>query len=337
MLQRLLAARGPSGSEGEVRLLVKEAAKPLADEITVDALGSVLAKKNGTDASAPHVLLCAHMDEVGFQIQAVTEDGLLRYAMLGGIDPVVLASKRVVVGKNSVPGVIGSKAVHLQERGEYEKPYRHKDLYIDIGAKDKKDALTKVSVGDFATFDGDIVEFGDGLIKSRALDDRVGCYALLRLMEKTYPCAVTYAFTVQEEAGLRGATAVGNRVLPDLAIALEGTTAGDVGDAESYEEVCRVGSGPAISFMDLSSVSHRPLVRALCDAGSKAGIPWQVKRYVSGGNDAGAIQRAGEGTRTAVVSVPCRYIHSPASVCSKADIDNMIALLDAFLASGAKI
>lgn len=337
MLMRLLAARGTSGNEGEVRSIIREAAAPLADEITVDRLGSLIATKKGTDPAAPAVMLCAHMDEVGFLIDSATDEGLLRYQTIGGIDPIVLASGRVLIGEKKVPGVIGSKAIHLQSPDERTNPHTHKTLFIDIGAKDKADALKMVSPGDHATFDSEIVEFGAGMIKSRALDDRVGCYALLRILEKRYPCTVICAFTVQEEVGCRGAQAAAHRVQPDMAIIVEGTTAGDTGDARPHEEVCRLGDGPAVSFMDMASIAHRPLMLAIREAAAKAGIPWQVKRFVSGGNDSGAVQRAGAGVKTCVVSVPCRYIHSPVSVCSKDDIENTVGLLDAFLSTGAAI
>jgi endoglucanase len=332
-----MQARGPSGYEGEVRRIVREIAKDFADEITVDALGNVLATRKGTDPSLPTVMLCAHMDEVGLQITGANEDGLLTYATLGDISPAVMASKRVLIGKAALPGVIGSKAVHLQERGESSKAYTHKDLTIDIGAKDKNDALAHAPIGEWVTFDSETVEFGEGLIKGRSQDDRCGCYALLRLMEKQYPCTVVYAFTVQEEVGTRGAKVAAHRVQPDVAIILETTTAGDVGEAQEHEEVCNVGKGPAISFMDLASVAHQPLMRALRGTAERNGIPWQVKRYVSGGNDSGSVQRAGAGVKTCVVSVPCRYIHSPSSVCSLDDVDNMIRLLAAFLADEAAL
>lgn len=337
MLQRLIQARGPSGDEGEVRAIVKEFAAPYADEIIVDALGSVIVRVDGTDKDAPTVMVCAHMDEVGLIITAVQDNGLLRYECIGGIDPVVMVSKRVKVGKKGVPGVIGSKAIHLQEPTERQNPFKHKDLYIDIGAKDKADALSMVSVGDYATFDGEVVRFGDGLIKSRALDDRVGCYVMTQLLTKKQPSTVYYVFAVQEEIGCRGAAAAANRIQPDIGIVLEGTTASDVGDAKEHEEVCCVGKGPTISFMDSASIAHYPLMMALREAGDRNNIPWQIKRFSSGGNDAGAIQTAGAGSKTCVISVPCRYIHSPSSACSLKDIDSAVALVDAFLRTGARV
>lgn len=335
VLKELCALRGPSGFEHAVRDYIIEKATPLCTSVTVDRMGNVIAFKKGTAENPRHVLLDAHMDEVGFIVRGVNDNGLLSYLTLGGIDPRVVVSKRVRVGEEGVPGVIGCKAIHLQSPDEYHRVKSHDQLYIDIGAKSKEEALEKVQPGDFVTFDSDWVEFGESLIKARALDDRVGCMLLLSLMEGEYPCDVTFAFTVQEEIGLRGAACVGANVQPDCALALEGTTANDMGMVEEHLRVCSVGKGVALSFADRASIGHKDLGRALRDLADKEQIPWQVKASVSGGNDAGAIQTGSIGVPVAAVSVPCRYIHSPANVCSFLDIEAMFRLVDAFLMGGA--
>lgn len=331
LLKELLALRGVSGHENEVRAFILEQAKPLADAVTVDALGSVIAYKKAKKDGAKTVMFDAHMDEVGFIIQYVCEDGLLRYLPVGGIDPAVCVSKRVLVGDDKIPGVIGSKAVHLQDDDESTRPFKHSHLFIDIGAKDREDALSKVKTGEYATFVSDIVEFGDGFIKSRALDDRVGCAVLLELLKERYDVNLVCSFSVQEEIGLNGALVAGRRVNPDYAIAFEGTTANDTPGARVHEEICTPGMGPTISFMDRASIVNPVLYKYLIELAEKNGLSWQVKRGVAGGNDAGAIQRANTGVATAVISVPCRYIHSPASVCCLKDISGAYALGRAFL------
>ena len=213
LLKELTALRGVSGDEGEVRSFIVDQAAPWCDEIKVDNMGSVIAWKHSKTEGAPTVMIDAHMDEVGFLVQYIRDDGMIRYLPVGGVDAAVCVSKRVRIGKNAVPGVIGCKAVHLQEAGERSQALKHSQLLIDIGAKDKKDALTKVKVGDYITFDSDFVEFGEGLVKSRALDDRVGCAVMLELMKHEYPCNVAFCFTVQEEIGLRGAKAAAFRVV----------------------------------------------------------------------------------------------------------------------------
>jgi endoglucanase len=181
------------------------------------------------------------------------------------------------------------------------------------------------------------VEFGDGFVKSKALDDRVGCYTMLRVLEGEYPVNITCAFVVQEEVGLRGARVVRFHADCDLAIVLEGTTANDLGMVEEHLKVCVPGKGVAISFMDTASLGHHPLFQALMKTAAEAGVDWQIKTYIAGGNDAGAIQTAKGPVPTCVLSVPCRYIHSPSSVANFKDIDAQYALVDAFLKDGARI
>ena len=334
LLKELTSLAGVSGDEGAVRSFVIDNAAPYADEITVDTMGSVIAWKRCKKENAPTVMVAAHMDEVGFMVQYVLESGLIRYMTVGGIDPGVCVGKRVLVGRNKVPGVIGCKAVHLQERDERKKALTHKQLYIDIGARDRDDALSSVSIGDYAVFDGPYVEFGRGFVKSRALDDRVGCAVMLELLKHDYPCNVAFAFNVQEEVGLRGAMATAFRVQPDCAIVLEGTTANDTVGARAHEEICSAGKGPALSFMDRASIAHPGLFARLRDIAREKNIPWQLKRGVTGGNDAGSIQRSQGGVATAVLSVPCRYIHGPASVCALSDVENQYNWVKAFLDEG---
>lgn len=336
LLKELTALRGVSGGEGEVRSFIVDQAAPWCDEIKVDNMGSVIAWKHSKTEGAPTVMIDAHMDEVGFLVQYIRDDGMIRYLPVGGVDAAVCVSKRVRIGKNAVPGVIGCKAVHLQEAGERSQALKHSQLLIDIGAKDKKDALTKVKVGDYITFDSDFVEFGEGLVKSRALDDRVGCAVMLELMKHEYPCNVAFCFTVQEEIGLRGAKAAAFRVQPDCALALEGTTANDTTGARAHEEICSLHKGPSISFMDKSQIVNPALFDRMRALAKEKNIPWQLKRGVAGGNDAGSIQRAACGCATVTLSVPCRYIHSPSSVCATEDVENLYRLVKAFLDEGGK-
>ena len=169
------------------------------------------------------------MDEVGFMVLGINDNGLLSYEPVGGIDARVVVSKPVLVGDAEVPGVIGAKAIHLQTRAEFEKVLKHDDLYIDIGASTKEEAEKLVKPGDYVSFRSDWQEFGAGLVKAKALDDRVGCMTLMSLLENDYPCDITCAFTVQEEIGLRGAACVGHSVEADEALILEGTTSNDLG------------------------------------------------------------------------------------------------------------
>ena len=336
VLKEMALTRGVSGDEGCIRRFILEKIGDLADDVRVDRIGNILATRRARQKpNGRHALIGAHMDEVGLIVTGINDNGLLSYEPVGGIDSRVVVSKRVRVGENALPGVIGAKAIHLQSAEERTQVLKHDKLFIDIGAKDKAAAEKLVSPGDYASFDSQWVEFGDGLVKCKALDDRVGCMTLLSALEGDYPCDLTCAFTVQEEIGLRGARVAGHQVDVDCAIALEGTTANDLGDVPEALRVCDVGKGVAISFMDNSSIAHPGLTHALRSLAEAHGIPWQVKRFVAGGNDAGAFQTARGAVPTAVLSVPCRYIHSPSSVASFKDIEAQYRLVDAFLQNGA--
>ena len=335
-LKTLTTLNGVSGDEGRVREVILDAARALCDEVKVDRPGNVLAYQKGTQGGA-HALVAAHMDEVGLIVLGVRDDGLLIYETVGGIDARIMVSKRVRVGDRQIPGVIGCKAIHLQTAEERKKPLTHKQLYVDIGAKDKAAAEKLVSPGDYIAFDSEYIEFGEGFVKHKALDDRVGCYNLLRLMQRRYPCDVTYAFTVQEEVGLRGATVVARQVSATCALVLEATTANDLGDVDDHFKVCIPGKGVAISFMDTASIAHPGMHRALRQLAEDGGIAWQLKQYIAGGNDAGALQRSAGALPVCTISVPCRNIHSPANVAKYSDIDAQYHLAEAFLAAGAPI
>lgn len=335
VLRELTALRGVSGNEDAVRDYILEKVKELADEVRVDRMGNVIAtKKARLPHNGHHVMLAAHMDEVGMMVIGINENGLLSYRPVGGIDPRVVVSKRVHVGPDAVPGVIGAKAIHLQSAGERQQVLQHDQLYIDIGARDKGSAERLVSPGDFVSFDSDWVEFGDGCVKSRALDDRVGCNTMLSALEGDYPCHLTCAFTVQEEVGCRGSRTAGWGVDYDSAIVLEGTAANDMGMADEWMKVCRVGEGVAVSFMDVGSIRNRDLYKRLCALAEEKKIPWQVKKFISGGNDASNLQRNHGARATCVLSVPCRYIHSSSNVACFHDIDAQYQLVDAYLSAG---
>lgn len=326
-LEALTNLCGVSGDEGRVRAYLKKEAMALASDISVDAMGNLYVHKPGPGR---RVMLCAHMDEVGMIVTGIRDDGLLAYEACG-LDPRVCVSKRVLVGKGAVPGVIGAKAIHLQSKEEFTKAIKHDKLYVDIGAKDKKDAEASVHVGDYICFNTEFAQLGE-LVSAKALDDRVGCAILLALMQNEYACDISYVFTVQEEVGCRGAMAAVHRVEPEIALVLEGTMANDLPEATDY--VTRVGEGPAITFMDGGTVVKRNMFDALKAVAVEEGIPWQCRRGTAGGTDASAIHKALLGCLAGGISVPCRYIHSPLSVASAADIKNAYRLADAFLRNG---
>lgn len=325
-LQELCCLSGVSGREDAVREYVIAAlnATAVKKDITVDPLGNVICKLYGKRQGRQNVLFTAHMDEVGFIVTYITDDGYLRFATVGGIDPSVLCGRMVKIG--SVKGIIGCKAVHLCSKDEVKKQPQLDDLQIDIGATCKEEAEKSVKCGDTAVFDTPFTAM-QNLIVSKALDDRAGCALLLEMAQNTPPYDITLAFTVQEEVGLRGAGAVAVAVQPDIAVVVETTTAADIADVSGDKQVCKVGNGPVISFMDKSTLYDAALYQQLRDVADHAHIPNQTKTRIAGGNDAGALQKAVGGTRVAAVSLPCRYIHSPSCAISMQDMQYTIQLL----------
>lgn len=329
LMKELCALPGPSGCEDAVRAFVLKRVKPFADEIRTDAIGNVMVFRKGRKALDRPVAVCAHMDEVGVILKKITEDGMLKFGFVGGVDPRVVIGRPVRFG--DVPGVIGIKAVHLTTAAERRTMPKTKNLYIDIGATSRAAAEKLVSLGDYGVFDSAVVEFGDGLIKAKAIDDRVGCAALLRLLEDEPPVDTWFCFTVQEETGLRGAASMAFALDPGFAMVLEGTTAADLAEVKGADAVCRVRGGVVLPFMDGATIYDAALFELLRDACTKRGIPWQTKTRVAGGTDAGRIHRSRTGVRVCAAAAPVRYIHSPSSVAAKADCEAVLAAARAFL------
>ena len=339
LLKEITALRGPSGWEDEARKAIRrEAEKALSSRegrVYGDTMGNLYAFRKGTDAAKPHVMLAAHMDEVGFIIRFAGEDGLLHFDCVGGVDPRCIVSKRVFVGEKAVPCVIGIKAIHLMSAEDRKKAPDYDNVFIDIGVKTKEEAERLCPPGSYATFEPDYVEFGDGFVKAKALDDRTGCMILLDILEKSsYTGDITCVFTVQEEVGLRGAKIAARKVRPDKAIVIDTTTANDMGMVDAHKQVTRCGDGPALTFMDRRALIPQRIRDLAMDAAKKHGIPVQIKRGNSGGTDAGEIHLTREGIETLVIVIPCRYCHSPVSVCKMSDIDAArdlaMAVLDEF-------
>ncbi len=330
-LKELTNLPGVSGDEGKVRSYIFEKVKDACDEIYTDSIGNLICLNRGRGQTGKKVMVCAHMDEVGFIASRITDDGFIKFKCVGGIDARVLVSKKVRIGDKQISGVIGAKAIHLQKKSEREKVPEIEDLYIDIGAKNKEEAERHVSVGDYCVFDSEYTEFGDGLIKAKALDDRVGCSCLISLAEERFDFDLYLVFTVQEEVGLRGAKVAAERIRPDMAIVLEGTTCSDVFGTEEKDYSTVLGGGAALSLLDRSTYYDRDLTNALYDTAKKNHIAVQFKQTASGGNDAGAIHTAAGGVKTAAISVPARYIHSPSSVIKKSDLMAVKTLIHTFL------
>jgi putative aminopeptidase FrvX len=326
ILKKLSEAVGVSGDEGGARAVVLDAVREHADEVSLDALGNVLAFKRGTGKQRMQVMLSAHMDEIGLMVVGHDSDGFLRVRAVGGIDARLLPGTLFQVGPECIPGVIGIKPIHLLE-DEDEKAPKIEDLVVDIGAKEKDEAKKLAPVGAYATFATQFRELGP-TVSGKAFDDRAGCAVLVELLRgERLRFDLHAAFTVQEEVGLRGAQVAAYAIDPDCAFALEGTIADDIPKDKDVSPTTELGKGPAITVMDRSFIADRRLVRLLTDTADELGIPYQIKQPGIGGTDSGAIHQTRGGVPSVTVAVPCRYIHSPVALLSLGDFNNTVRLM----------
>lgn len=316
ILRKLCNLDGTSGNEDAVRDFIVSEIKDYCD-FKVDALGNIIAFKKGKKTPERKIMLDAHMDEVGLIITNITSDGFLKFQTVGGINVSALMFRKVKIG-GKINGVISGTPIHLLDSDAKKKLPKSENLYIDIGASSKEEALKFVSLGDRAVVCGEYLENGD-MILSKAIDDRVGCAVLIDLI-KTYDEYDFYAsFSVQEEIGLRGAKTSAYSINPDCAIMLESTSAADIAGVSEENSVCNLGKGPAVSFMDKATVYDRKFYEAALESG----ILCQPKRAVTGGNNSGAVHLSRKGVRSIAISLPTRYIHSASCVAKREDIDNM--------------
>lgn len=333
-IKKLCKLDGISGRENEVREEILNDIKPICDSIEVDTMGNIIAFKKGKQTPKNKIMLSAHMDEVGFIVTAVTDDGYLKFGTVGGINSKVINGRRVKVGDKKIVGIIGTKPVHQQNEDERSTAVEIKSLTIDIGAKDKEDALKYVSLGDSVTFEGvEYTELGENSIMARAIDDRAGCAILIEIMKSEPMYDAYYLFCVQEEVGLNGAKTAAYTINPDISIVVETTASGDVAEVTDYNRVSVVGGGAVITYMDMSTIYDKQLYDLAFRLSEEKGIKAQTKTMIAGGNDAGAIHISRGGVKTVAVSIPGKYIHSAASVVSKADVEASFEMTKALLDS----
>ena len=335
LLKQLTEASGVSGNEKEVRDLIISEIKDHVDSYKVDRIGNIIAYKKGK-SSDKKLMIAAHMDEVGLLVSEIDETGLVKFMTVGGIDKRILVSKTVRVGKDSILGVIGAKPIHLQKREESKRALSLDQLYIDIGASSKEETEKLISIGDYITFDSDYVEFGEGLVKAKALDNRVGCSLLVNLIKEIKDISFYAVFTVMEEVGLIGAGPAAYEVDPDITLVLEGTLCYDMPKLDTHMVPTFLNKGPAISLIDRTTIFSHTLRKQIVKIAENNKIPYQYRKTAMGGNDSGEIHTSRDGSLTTTISVPCRYIHSPASVMSRSDYDNTYNLLKAILSNFEK-
>ena len=327
LVKALSLAFGPTGCEKEVRELIYSQIKDLGAEIKKDKMGNMCALLKGTlpENERKTIMISAHMDEVGFMVKHIDGEGYVKLVTVGGIDDRVIAGKRIVFKNENgdkYNGVICIKAIHHRTADERGKVIPLDKMYATLGCNTKEEAEELIDTADFAVFDSEFVTFGENnsFVKSKALDDRMGCAAMIEIMQRWKEAGFTpkhdvlFAFTVREETGLSGAGVVAHKYAPDYSIVLECTAVADLPDVPAHKRVGALGEGGAVSIVDRSTIYPEEMISLAMNTAEKYGIKAQLKKYVSGGNDAGHIHKSGKGVKTLAISVPTRYLHSAACV-----------------------
>lgn len=335
LLKSLCLSSGISGNEERIRNIIINEISNCDVKYYTDSLGNLIVFKKGTERPLTRLMITAHMDEVGFIVTHIDEKGYIGFEKVGSIDNKIIHGINVSIGDTMIPGVIGIKPIHLTKKSDLTTPISEEKLLIDIGAKDKDDASRYVNIGDPVVFDS-IFDCSYGKIKSKALDDRAGCFILVNMIKGSLKYDTYFLFTVQEEIGLRGAMAASYAIDPQASIVIEATTANDLIGIEENKKICKIDSGPTVSFMDKRTIYDKEYYNLTLSIAKNNSIKAQPKSGVTGGNDAGAIHVSRCGIRTIALSVPCRYLHSPSCLISQSDLEstqNLAALLSENISS----
>lgn len=336
ILQQLTLLDGPSGYEDRIREFIKNQI-PSSFNVKIDGIGNLIVSNN--KSKKPSILFAAHMDEVGFMVQHITNEGFIKFIEVGSWDERILPSMKVkILGKKEVIGVIGSIPPHMLEENEKKKPYKIKDLWIDTGYNKEELNNFGIDVGTYVVPVSDFINNGDFII-TKALDDRIGCYCLINLLgiAEEVNNEVILCFTVQEEVGLRGARTISNQVSPDFAVVVECTTAGDLPGIDESKQPTTLNGGTALTIMDKRFIANRKYFDFVVDIARKKQIKLQIKRPAFGATDAGEIHLAKKGIPSIVISCPARYIHTPYSLTRISNIKNTIDLAKEIIAEVQEI
>ncbi|MFW9924026.1 MAG: M42 family metallopeptidase [Candidatus Thorarchaeota archaeon] len=339
-LRELSQIVGVSSREGRVAKAIQNKIDSLADESKFDALGNLIVTLKGTNKNAPTLMLDAHMDEIGIMVSHITAEGFLYFQKIGGFIDVIFAGQTVVlVPENEahppVYGVIGIQPPHITSEEDRKNVPKAEDLAIDIGAVSEEDVKNLgIDIGTTGTLVGEFRELPNNRVLGKAFDDCTGCVVLievLRRLSKNRPeGTIVFNFATAEEVGGRGAATAAFSIEPDMAIALENTTAADTPGVPAHKCPTKLESGPAITVADHSLIVEQKIIDKFKVLAAKMKIPWQYKKPLSGGTDAGRIVVSRSGVPSAVLSVPCRYIHSPISILSIKDLERTCDLVEAF-------
>ena len=335
LLKELSEAAGVPGREENIRTIVRRELKGHIDEISEDAMGNIIAVKKGSAKSPKKVMFAAHMDEIGFYVRFIDDEGFLRVQNAGGFDTRNLFARRVIVhtSKGPIDGIMNpsGKPIHMSLPEDLKKYLEISEFYVDVGMPGEH-VKKQVCVGDPITINAPYVEFGNYL-SGKCFDDRAQVWIGIRTLQKIKnPKNDVYGvFTVQEEVGLRGAFTSAYGVNPDVGVALDTTLACDTPGVSADQHITKLGAGVGIKIMDGASISDRGLVDEFVAVAEKNKIPYQLEILPRGGTDAGAIQRARAGVRAITLSIPTRYIHTVTETIHRKDLDAGLNLLVKYL------
>jgi endoglucanase len=334
LLKQICEIPGAPGFEKPVRDLVISLVRPYIDEVRIDNIGNVIAIKKGVrNPDGKRVMLAAHLDEIGFIVSHIDEQGFLRFNTLGGFDPKTLTAQRVIVhGKKDLIGVMGSKPIHVMTPEEKTKLPKTTDFFIDLGMP-KEEVEKYITIGDPVTRDRELIEMGD-CVNCKSIDNRVAVFIVIEALKQLKnPAYDVYAtFTVQEEVGIRGANVAAHSINPDFGIALDTTIAFDVPGAAPHEKITELGKGTAIKIMDAMTICDYRMVAFMKKVAGKEAISWQPELLTAGGTDTAGVQRMGkQGAIAGAISIPTRHLHQVIEMAHKSDIADSIALLVACL------
>ena len=334
LLKKICEIAGAPGFENRIRNLVISEIKDHVDTYEIDNMGNLTAIiKGNKNPQNKKVMVAAHMDEIGFIVTHIDDNGFVRFSPLGGFDPKTLTAQRVIIhGKQDVIGVMGSKPIHVMTEEEKRKLPKITDYFIDLGMQ-AKDVEKLISVGDPVTRERDLIEMGN-CVNCKSIDNRVSVYILvetLKLIDQI-PYDLYAVFSVQEEVGIRGANVAAHRVDPDFGIALDTTIAYDLPGAANHEQVTSLGGGTGIKIMDAMTICDSRMIQFLKQTADDEKIKWQAEILTAGGTDTSGIQRRGEkGAISGAISIPTRHLHQVIEMADKDDITASIKLLIASL------
>jgi len=337
LLKKILDAAGVSGYEDEIAQIMKDELKKTCDEVQIDNFGNVIARKGLTCSGRQvkgkkKIMLCAHMDEVGFLVKHITKEGYLQFVKIGGIDDRILLGQRVIIKtkKGDIRGIIGCKPVHLQKEEEKKHPVKYEDMFIDVGCKSREETAKKVDIADPVIFEPNSGHLHGNLYYGKAIDGRIGCFALIKIMERLKIDAELYAVaTVQEEVGLKGARTASFKINPDFAIALDTSVAGDTPGIRENESSLKLGQGGAITIIEAAGrglIVNQKIKEMFIDIAKKNKIKYQIDVLEGGMTDGATIYMNREGILTGVLAIPARYVHAPTGVFSIDDLNCVVEL-----------